>query len=635
MKFEKLLLYIRHFVPFFFLAGAFSFGALFYVLQNKCIDFSVLERYDPGSPSILLDEDGKEWGRFQLEKREPILVSQMPHHLIQAFIAAEDWYFFTHHGISWRGIVRSLLVNIYSGRIVQGASTITQQLVKLLFFDAKKTLGRKIKEQMCAVLAERQFTKEQILQTYLNHVYFGCGIYGVEAASQKFWGKQAQDLTVDEAAVLAGIVRSPAHYCPLLCPLSAQKRRNSVLRKMAHLSFIDKLTYEQATQKSITVNEPEFNSLAPHLKESIRLFLEDLVGKEKLYSGGLTIKTTMSQAVQRQAEQAFSKQIAILKKKLLPDIDGSLISLDVKTGAIRALIGGYDFSSSKFNRALQAKRQIGSVLKPVIYAVALQQGGTFADIEYDEPLEMTMSNGQIWAPKNFNLSFDGRVSLAYALYHSSNIVAIKTLLQVGYEPVIALAKKCRIAGPFKAYPSLALGCVDGTLQDIAGMFNVFANSGVYVAPYYISWVKDKWGTKLYRARLERERVLSPRITGQVAKVLMLALKRVRQWLPQKWVDSEAISKTGTTNDCRTCWYVGSTPTLTTAVYIGCDDNRSLGKHIYPLRTSFPIWMGLNRELKFPQKKFSFDPSLKELLIHEKTGKRMHKAKDPNAITIFV
>lgn len=198
-------------------------GALFFIMQHCWIDFTALEQHSSGKPTILLDDAGNEWARFQHDRREPICYDQMPEHLINAFIAAEDWNFFHHMGLSWKGILRSIVVNLYHGRRVQGASTITQQLVKLVLFDSQKTFSRKIKEQLCALYIERHYTKKQILETYLNHVYFGCGIYGVEAASQRFWAKKAQDISVDEAATLAAIVCSPGRYCPLINPLSAEK----------------------------------------------------------------------------------------------------------------------------------------------------------------------------------------------------------------------------------------------------------------------------------------------------------------------------------------------------------------------------------------------------------------------------
>ena len=609
-------------------------GALFFIANNKMIDFSALEHYNPGRASILLDDEGNEWARFQLDRREPIAFEDMPQHLIDAFIATEDRAFFRHAGISFKGIVRSILVNLYHGRRVQGASTITQQLVRLLFFDARKTFSRKIKEQMVALLVERQFTKEQILETYLNHVCFGCGIYGVQAAAKRFWAKDAKDLSIDEAAALAGIMKHPRNYCPLSYPLSCQKRRNIVLRLMKNQHFITQRQYEDARAVTVTIKTTQKDCLAAHLREWIRQFLEDLVGKTKLYTGGLTIQTTLNQTVQTIAEQQFKENCTTLKEKLGPDVDGGLLSIDVSSGEMKALVGGFDFRTSQFNRALQARRQMGSVFKPILYAAAVKSGMNFAQTDIDEPIEVPVGK-KIWSPKNFNHKFSGQMTLANALSISCNTIAAKTFMVVGAQPIIDLAQKMHLRGPFHPYPSLALGCVDVTLKEVAGMFNVFANNGVYVQPHCIKWVKNEFGTKIWKHKPLQEKVLDSRISDQVAKVLELGLKRVRSWLPQKWVDAQAISKTGTTNDSRTCWFAASTPTLTTAVYIGCDDNRSMGRNVYPLRTAFPIWIGLNRELEFEQKTFSFDPTLQEICVNKMTGNVTLKATDKDAISILV
>jgi len=617
------------------LVGSFAAGVFLFVINNKCVDFSVLENYNPGHPSILLDDEGKEWARFQLDRREPITIEKMPQHLIQAFVAAEDWSFFNHGGISWKGILRSTLVNLYHGRIVQGASTITQQLVKLLFFDAKKTFKRKIQEQLFAIIVERQFTKEQILQTYLNHVYFGCGIYGVQAASQRFWSKNASELTLEESASLAAIVRSPGNYCPILAPLSCQKRRNLILNSMAKLGFITREQFEQARAIEVVVKDRDTDLLAPHLKETIRQFLENLVDRSVLYSGGLKIQTTLNRKVQEQAQKVFDAQFKHLRHEYRANIDGALITIDTKTGGIKALIGGFDFGRSKFNRALQARRQMGSSFKPIVYAAAMQAGMNFADTEIDEPIEL-MVNNVAWRPNNVYVRFDGQMTLAKALSYSNNIVVIKVLLKVGAHKIGALAQKCHLPGPFHPYPSLALGCVDATPKEVVGMFNIFANDGVYVEPHYIKWVKDRWGNKIFRAAPQAERVMPARISGQVTKALGLGLERLHKLLPQqKWVDGQAISKTGTTNDSRSCWFTGSTPELTTVVYVGRDDNQSMGKDVFPLRTAFPVWIGLHSELPLQHKKFTFDPSLRELTVDECTGRPVRDPNDPHAMTILV
>lgn len=621
-----------YFFIFTTLCIAAACGALMFIYHNRCVDFTALTTYNEARPSIVLDDEGTEWARFQLDWREPITLEQLPPHLINAFIAAEDWSFFSHNGISLKGIIRSTLVNLYHRRKMQGASTITQQLVRLLLFDSAKTFARKLKEQCMAIVVEQQYTKEQILETYLNHVYFGCGIYGVEAAAQRFWNKSAAHVTVDEAAVLAAIMRSPARYCPLLCPLSCEKRRNSVLASMRKLNFIDDATYATTRSVPLTVIKDHPTRIAPHLQEHIRIELEELIGKTTLYTEGLVIQTTLNKTIQANAQIAFNKQCSLLKKDIHPSVDGGLITIDTKTGAIKALVGGYDFATSKWNRALQARRQIGSTFKPLIYACAIEDGALFSDLEVDEPLELAQASG-VWRPRNVHEIFEGTMTLARALSRSNNIIAIKTLLSVGYDPVIALARRCGISAPLHKFPSLALGCVDTTVKEVVGMFNVFAHHGTYVAPHAISWIKDQWGTKIWRYQPVRTIALSPQVSDQVAKVLEIGLNRIRPFIHEPWIETAAISKTGTTNDSRTCWFVGSSPNYTTAIYVGRDDNHPLGTNIYPLKTAFPIWLNLHRSLTTTPQQFTHDPSLQVRHINEWTG-QTRSAHDKTALPIF-
>ncbi len=626
---------IRYLCISLIVGAAVCLGAFSYIVHHKCIDFSILENhYYVSQPSILLDDEGNEWARFQLDRRDPIKLHEMPQHLINAFVAAEDWKFFEHAGISWKGIIRSTLINLYHGRKVQGASTITQQLVRLLYFDAKKTFERKIKEQCVALLIEFQFTKEQILETYLNNVCFGCGIYGVEAASQRFWGKQAAKISIDEAAVLAAIMRSPSRYCPLVNPLSAQKRRNIILQQMRKLDFISPYEYDRAYALPVTIKEQETSAIAPHVKETVRIFLEEVVGKNLLYTGGLTIQTTLNRGLQHKAQQAFTKQITLLRQHHHPKADGAVMTLEVATGEIKVLVGGYSFTTSKFNRALQARRQMGSTFKPLVYMAALQAGKTFADVAVDEPLEIKQ-HAKIWRPNNTFLAFDGPMTLAWALTTSNNIISIKTLLEVGADPIIGLAKKCHLQGPFTPYPSLALGCVDATVREVVGMFNIFANDGVYVEPHLIAWVKDRWGKKIWKRSCHQERIVDSKVNSQLVKALELSLQRVRSLAPQAWIDGATMSKTGTTNDSRTCWFTGSTPELTTSVYIGYDDNSSMGKNVFPLRTAFPIWMELNRSHMLKRKNFNYDSGLKEIYVDRYTGIEVADSQDLRAIAVLV
>jgi penicillin-binding protein 1A len=618
-----MILLLHRAFTFILLGIAFFLGMAFFIVNNKVVDLSVLENYNPGKPTILLDDEGKEWARFQLDRREPISIGRMPKHLINAFLAAEDHNFFSHSGISWKGILRSTLANLYYRRIVQGASTITQQLVKLLFFDAQKTFTRKVKEQFYSLIVERQFTKEQILETYLNHVYFGSGIYGVQSATQRFWGVPVEKISVDQAATLAAIVRSPASYSPLLAPSSSQQRRNVILHSMFRLRHITEKQYEEAKKIPLTITAQRSDECAPHLKETLRQSLEEMVGRQQLYSGGLVVQTTINKAMQLQAQSSFIDQFGKMRKNLQEAVDGGLLSIDVQTGAVKAMVGGVDFETSKFNRAWQAHRQMGSIFKPIIFAAAVEQGSSFVDLEIDEPFELVVNN-QVWAPQNSTQRFDGPMTLARALSSSNNIISVKTLLKVGCQRVKELGEKCHIPG-LQPYPSLALGCVDITLKEAAGFFNVFANNGVYVEPHLISWIKDEWGNKIFKYQQKSEYVMASRVSSQVVKVLGIGMERMRLRTKNAWVDGESIGKTGTTNDSRTCWFCGSTPTITTAVYVGCDDNRSLGESIYARGTAFPIWFGLHKTITSSKKKFSYDSSLREVMVNAWTGKQVDNA----------
>lgn len=615
----------------FILSLAMLLGAAFFFLTTNWIDVSALEQYDPGRPTIVLDENGNEWTRFALDKREPIALATLPSHVIEAFLSAEDWHFFSHSGISFKGIVRSVAVNLYHGKRVQGASTITQQLVKLLFFDLKKTFSRKIKEQLYALVIEQQFSKHQILEIYLNHVYFGCGIYGIQAAAQRFWGKTAAQLTPDQAATLAGIIKSPATYCPLLHPSLCEQRRNVVLASMLHREVIEKEQYYELVQTPLAINEAQEGLQAFHLKEYIRQRAEKIVGKHQLYSGGLTIATTIDPELQLVAQKEFANQVRHLRQEYNKPVDGGLISFEVHTGQIRALVGGYDFGSSTFNRAIQAKRQLGSIFKPIVYSAGIEQGMAFDDVVIDEPVEV-MQEGSVWRPKNNDGIFNGPITRAYALSHSNNIGTIKTLIDAGVQNVISVAKRAHLPGPFLPYPSLALGCVDATLKQASAMINIFANDGRFVEPYCIMWIKDRWANKLYKYEPVKESVLDAVTAGKVSKALMLGLGRFKKWFENRWFEGQALSKTGTTNESRTCWYIGSTPTLTTGVYIGCDDNRSLGKNVYPIHTAFPIWLGITRAAA-ANERFTFDPRLQAKIVHEKTGRICSSDRD-GAIEIF-
>lgn len=598
--------------------GTFAFGAFFFLTHIPWVDLSVLEHYKTGTPSVILDDEGKEWARFELDCRKPVPLSAMPDHLIKAFLAAEDHNFFSHSGISFRGITRSIIVNTLKRGKVQGASTITQQLVRLLFFDHKKTFSRKVKEQLLSLAVERQFTKELILETYLNHLYFGCGIYGVESASQRFWNKSVQKLTIDEAAILAAIIRSPVRNCPLTHPERTRARRDVILRSMQKLDYISSETCDELQKKPISVKTDDAGCSAPHVREYVRIFSENLVGRNELYAGGITIKTTLNSTMQREAQAAFKKHVTQLKSKLGQDVDGALITLDVNTSDIKALVGGYDFRSSQFNRALNAQRQLGSIFKPIIYAVGMEQGRSFNEIEVDEPITID-DNGSPWTPQNFNKKFEGPMTLAHALSVSSNPVSIKILMRAGIPTILTYLSKFHLSAHAAPYPSLALGCIDGPAIEVAGIFSTIANKGTYCPPRLIEWVKDKSNKKIWKTNRASESVLSWSTSCKVAQALSIGFERYKEKHPGKWGTIPVFGKTGTTNQSRTCWFGGATPSYATVIYIGRDNNQSLGKDVYPSQTAFPLWFEYNSKITHPVQAFEVDPTLSRITIDPFTG----------------
>ncbi len=610
--------------------GAFAFGTFFFLTHVPWVDLSPLEHYKTGYPSIVLDDEDKEWARFELDQRKPVSLADMPDHLIKAFLAAEDHDFFSHNGISMKGILRSLVVNILRRGKVQGASTITQQLVRLLFFDQKKTFSRKVKEQLLSLAIERQFTKEHILETYLNHIYFGCGIYGVEAASQRFWGKSAHQLLVDESATLAAIIRSPLRNCPLINPENTKTRRNMILSSMKKLGYISESALTDLINKSIALTSNDPSCIAPHAREYVRLFVENIVGKNELYSGGLVIKTSLNTAMQEAAQKAFKKNIALYKKKLSNDVDGALITLNVHNGEIKTLIGGSDFRISQFNRALHARRQMGSIFKPLVYALAVEQGRELYEIETDEPVTID-DHGTSWTPQNFNKKFEGPMTLAHALSVSKNTIAVKLLIQSGIENLIPLLPRFHLTETVNAYPSLALGCLDATVIDVAGMINVFANKGLYCNPSFIEWIKNKSNKKIWKSKSSIHQAISWSTSNIIAKALSLSFEKYKAKNPEKWSTIPVFGKTGTTNQSRTCWFAGATPSYTTVVYVGRDNNQSLGHDVYPSQTAFPIWLEYNSLISHPIQKFALEPSLTTVCIDPYTGRR---ASSPDSISIL-
>lgn len=593
-------------------------GGVWYLLHHDVVDMHHIKSFQRGNASVVLDDEGNELVKFELDKRSPVSIDVIPYMVIQAFVAVEDHAFFTHGGLSLRGILRSMLVNLYHRRVVQGASTITQQVARLLYLSHERTWWRKLKEVVIAFQLERRLTKGQILEIYLNNMYFGQGIYGVEAACQRFWGKSVTEATLEEAAMLAAIAKSAQFYSPLNAPVTALKRRNVVLKSMFKQSLIDEDTYSQAVATPLTIQNPaEGNPIRLYLYEWIRLWVERKWGRDMVYMGGLNIKTTINQKIQQSAEQSFGEMIPKLREAFGDDFNGGLVSLDVATGGVKAAIGGLDFKKSQFNRAFRAYRQLGSTFKLYLYALALSSGYDLDQIMVDEPVKI--AENASWNPRNWTRRFDGPMTLARALVTSNNTISIKLCLALGIPRVLNNARSFGITRRLDPYPSCALGTAHGTPEENAAAFNVFANNGVYVAPYLIEWVKNESGKKIWEHEQVSQRVITKQVNAKMVKVLQHRMEVVRQQSAYK-IPCEVIGKTGSTNGAATMWFVGSTPTLTTAIYLGRDDNKPLGRNAFASRTALPLWFNMYKNVTFPVTHFYTDPRLQERTINWWTGK---------------
>jgi penicillin-binding protein 1A len=371
---------------------------------------------------------------------------------------------------------------------------------------------------------------------------------------------------------------------------------------------------------------------AAHLREMVREFLESQFGRDGVYRNGLVVQTTLDSELQAHMENLFTKSCERLKDRFEKDIDGAVMSIEPSSGAMRVLVGGYDFKSSQFNRVLQAQRQVGSIFKPFIYLAAIENGRTFSDCVVDEPVVMQTPQG-VWQPQNAYKTFDGSMSLAWALARSGNMVAIKVLLSTGIERVIALARKCGITATMHPYPSLALGCLDATVYQMTRAFNVIVNGGVRVEPYYIEWVKDQWGRKIWRHEVAQELVVSFTVSSQVMAALEATMQRYMAKLKFSGIDSACVGKTGTANDVRTCWFVGATPNLTTTIYFGCDDNRAMGKGMYAMLSALPLWLMFTKQSSVPKKQFVYDQSLERVSIDPLSGAVVDNKKEGLSILV--
>ncbi|MFG1418826.1 PBP1A family penicillin-binding protein [Xanthobacter sp. V0B-10] len=489
-------------------------------------------------------------------------ISELPPYLPKAFVAIEDQRFYTHFGLDPEGLARALVTNLTSRRLRQGGSTLTQQLAKNLFLTQERTASRKIQELVLALWLETKFTKDQILDLYLNRVYFGAGAYGVEAAAQRYFGKSARQVTLSEAAMLAGLVNSPSRLAPTRNLKGAQARAALVLTAMRQQGMITPEMAQAAIAKPAQLARAKTPDSMGYVADWVMEQLDSYVGP---LSGDVSVRTTIELNLQQAAEKALEETLAKSGGKYGVS-QGAVVSLDTN-GAVRALVGGRSYEESQYNRAVTARRQPGSSFKPFVYLTALEAGLTPDTVREDAPLQL-----KGWKPENSTHDYRGPVSLTTALALSLNTVSVRLALEVGPKAVVATAHRLGIASTLDPNPSIALGTSEVSVLELAGAYVPFANGGIGVIPYVIETVTDAGGKALFqRSGSGPGRVMDPAYAAEMNQMLTqtLVMGTGRRADLPGW---EAAGKTGTSQDYRDAWFVGYTARFVTAVWLGNDDS---------------------------------------------------------------
>ena len=659
----------------FILLGFLGVSLLVYINTRNLPDVRNLEHWKPSQVSQVFAYDGSILTEFFVQRRQYVTIDRIPDHVKKAFIAIEDRTFYENPGIDVWGILRAAFINIVSGRIVAGGSTISQQLIKNLFLTPERSFRRKFKEIILAIELNRIYPKDKILEMYLNQIYLGHGAYGVESASQVYFGKHVWELDVCEAAVLAGLPKAPSRYDPYKNIEGATQRRNAVLQSMVEEGYIDIYTAKECYKKPINLREQDEEEINIHdyFTEMVRLWFTEKYGSDELYKGGYKIYTTADKDLLRDTHYIVKDHIELLQqqvgfpklseeevnkmleeyskqntKKLLkghvyvglienikgktiffkigqkegkvrfygslknaqkgfpvyvrylgddrfefiPYLETAVVSIDPKTGAIRALSGGYDFKKSKYNRAVQGKRQPGSAFKPIVYTAAIIKGFTQISVIDDEPVAIwDPDRFEEWIPRNYEGKYNGKVTLREALTRSLNAASVNLFLEIGYEPVISLAYRLGIKTKIPKVPSVALGSIDISPLELSSVYSTFANNGVRCKPYFIEKVVDPNGNVIYQHKPECSRVI-PEEENAVMVDLLKGVIQEGTGKKAKVLGFPVAGKTGTTNDYTDAWFAGFSTKLTTVVWVGYDFKKKIGWKMTGAKAALPIWIDL-------------------------------------------
>ncbi len=644
-----------------------------------------MEEYTPSLTTKVFDRNNKLIHEFSIEKRSMVPLEDIPVDLQNAVVAMEDREFFSHPGFSVKGILRALLYDIMTGKAKQGASTLTQQLSRGVFLTQEKKIIRKIREIILAIQIEHQFSKREILQLYLNEIYLGSGAYGVKAAAKKYFDKELSELTTGEAALIVGLIPAPGRYNPFANPDLSRQRRNLVLDVMYEQNYITKEELETAKQEPLP-EKPPVPEAAPgqYFIEHIRRILEPKYGMDVLWKAGLNIYTTIDIDQQAAAEkimneylQQYDEQVAKglgieidpndteadpdadqqeekeeqseEEKADYPRLQGAFMVRDVKTGAVRVLVGGRGFDESKFNRATQAKRQPGSSFKPYVWMAALQKGYTPATLVKDLPTMfyydgknwhtfdetsdlysldlakqsfISSKDFSVWVPQNYGGRNEGWITLRKALEKSKNLVAVNLIDAIGVPSVVRVARKAGITAALPRVPALALGVSVVAMDEHLAALTTFANGGIHTDNYYIERVEDANGRVLEQHIPMEEAVFSP----QDSYLLINMMKGVVQRGSGAYVSRlgrNIAGKTGTTQSHRDMWFVGMTPRTAAAAWMGYDDDSSHEQGArFTGSTTARWWTAIMQEIlkDEPNEDFAVPEGISFAYINPNTGK---------------
>jgi penicillin-binding protein 1A len=617
-------------------------GGFFLALTHDLPQIKGLESFEPAAITRIYSADKELLAELFTERRVPVRLSDIPGPLKQAIVATEDRKFYQHAGVDLKGVLRAILTDIRAGEFVQGASTITQQLARTLFLTPQKSVIRKLKEAFLAFQIERRYTKNEILELYLNQVYFGSGAYGVEAAARTFFGKSVRELDLAECALIAGMPKSPSRFSPRVNESLALKRREIVLNQMVRNNLITEEEAKAAKASPLNLAEgPSTTTKAPYFVAYVRRFLEKEFGGARLYRTGLTVHTTLNYKMQQAAEKAVAaglEQLTARMRKRGVSLDekpqAALVTLDPRQGAILAMVGGRNFEESRFNRATMARRQPGSAFKPLVYACAMEHGFTQSDLVWDAPVVFKGVRKDVdWTPMNFSGTFKGEMTLRDALAVSENIPAVKLLNKLGPSTAVEWAHRMGIESPVEPNLSLVLGTSEVTPLELTAAYGVFPNAGIAARPFAISEVLDQEGRSLWRARPQLWTAVSPE-TAAIMTDMLQAVVESGTGRKAKSLGLPVAGKTGTTDTYRDALFVGFSPTIVTGVWVGMDHYSTLGRGETGARAALPIWIDFMQQALAdrPHQEFQLPNGVTKVRIDADSG--LLASEDcPEAVTM--